>query len=192
MDPLTGLHDADARLAGLVARLDADTLTAPTPCANWDVRAMLSHTLQSVEAFSAAVDGGDGPDEAELFSGHDILGDDPAAVTRRITARSQAAWAAWNAARGMDESVTTVLGAMPGAQALGIVTFSTLIHSWDLAVAMGEKVEFTADEAALADAVAAGLVPNTRPAGLFADEVAVPSGATPTERVIAFTGRAPL
>lgn len=86
------LADADARLQQLVDRLDLEALAAATPCKGWDVRATLSHTLQSIEAFSAAVDGGPGPTEADLFSGADILGSDPAGVTKRIVARSHEAW----------------------------------------------------------------------------------------------------
>ena len=192
MDQLASLAAADARLTALVERLTPAQLTAATPCANWDVRSMLSHTLASIEAFSAAVDNGAGPDEAKLFSGHDILGSDPASVAHRITRRSQIGWAAWAADRRFDEPVTTVLGVMPASAALGIITFSTLVHSWDLAVAMGETLEFTADEATLAQAVAAQLLPTARPAGLFAAEVPVPASATPTQRVVSFTGRSPL
>jgi uncharacterized protein (TIGR03086 family) len=188
-DALDLLIGADARLLGLVDRLDAASLTAPSPCAGWNVAAVLSHTLQSIEAFSSAVDAGPGPSEAELFGGADILGADPSAVARTIVARSQAAWAGVS---DWDREVTTVLGPLPAAQAIAIITFSTLVHSWDLARALGERVEFTASEATLAEAVGAQLVPTLRPAGLFGPEAATPPQATATQRVIAFSGRTPL
>ena len=40
---------------------------------------------------------------------------------------------------------------MPARQAIGIITYSTLIHSWDLAVAIGNSGEIEA-AAALGDA----------------------------------------
>jgi uncharacterized protein (TIGR03086 family) len=85
-----------------------------------------------------------------------------------------------------------VLGPLPIAKAIAIVTFSTLVHSWDLAWALGERVEFTAAEATLAEAVGNELVPATRAYGLYGAEVPAPAQATATQRVIAFTGRAPL
>lgn len=191
MDRLAQLTGADNRLISLVERLEDDHLTAATPCSEWNVRSMLSHTLQSIEAFSSAVDGAPGPDAAELFSGRDILGDDPLGATKRITQRSQSAW---STVTDWDQPVTTVLGPIPTGQAIAIITFSTLVHSWDLAVAMGERdtVTFTEDEAVLAQAVADQLVPMTRPEGLYGPEVPAPADASPTQRIVAFTGRNPI
>jgi uncharacterized protein (TIGR03086 family) len=187
--PLVLLSGADTRLAQLVDRLRPAELGSATPCAGWDVRSMLSHTLQSIEAFSAAVDGGGGPTEAELFAGADILGDDPAGVTKRIVERSHAAWATVD---DWDGTVNTVLGPLPSGQAIAIITFSTLVHSWDLAWALGERIEFTAAEATLAEAVGGQLVPSVREQGLFGPEVHPPTQSSATQRVIAFTGRSPL
>jgi uncharacterized protein (TIGR03086 family) len=183
------LRGADSRLQQLVDELDPTALKADTPCHGWDARSLLSHTLQSVEAFSAAVDGGPGPTEAELFGGADILGDDPVGVTKRIITRSHRAWAG---VTDWEQLLTTVLGPLPAGQAVAIITFSTLIHSWDLARALGQNVSFTAGEAELAEGVAGIVVPMLRPQGLFADEVATTDGASPTQRVIALTGRSPL
>jgi uncharacterized protein (TIGR03086 family) len=187
---ITLLHSADQRLQQLIDKLSPEQLSLATPCAGWDVRATLSHTLESIEAFSAAVDGGRTPSEHELFEGADILANDPSGVAKRIFERSHAAWdtvTEWD-----DVTVTTVLGPMPIAKAIAIVTFSTLVHSWDLAWALGERVEFTAAEATLAEAVGNELVPASRAHGIFGPEIPAPPQATATQRVIAFTGRAPL
>jgi uncharacterized protein (TIGR03086 family) len=187
--PLAILQGADQRFVGLLERLRTDDLTNATPCHGWDARALISHTLESVEAFSAAVDGGRAPSAEELFSGADILGDDPLGRAKEIFERSHRAWAT---VEDWDEQVTTVVGPMPKSQAIAIVTFSTLVHSWDLAWALGDRIEFTASEAVLAEAVGGELIPPTRQSGLFGAEVRVPTHATATQRVIAFTGREPL
>jgi uncharacterized protein (TIGR03086 family) len=111
------------------------------------------------------------------------------AVAQQSVERSHRAWASVS---DWDTPVATVLGAMPGARAIAIITYSTLIHSWDLAVAIGESVEFGEAEAMLAQAVGSELVPTTRPRGFFGPEVEVPGNATPTERLVAFAGRNPL
>lgn len=189
MSALELLQQADHRLVTLVAALTSADLDAPSPCADWNVRSLVSHTIASIDAFSAAVDGAGGPTEQELFSGTDILGSDPLGVTERAVARSHRAWAS---IADWEKQVSTVIGAMPAASAVGIITYSTLIHSWDLATAVGAEVEFTDSEASLAEAVGAQLVPSLRPSGLFGAEVEVGSGASPTARLVAHAGRNPL
>ena len=108
------LSGADGRLVSLVSTLTASDLDLSSPCVGWTVRSLLSHTISSIDAFAAAVDGGDGPTEAELFSGADILGSDPLAVVERSIGRSQRAWATIS---DWQHQVTTVLGTMPAAEA---------------------------------------------------------------------------
>jgi uncharacterized protein (TIGR03086 family) len=187
--PLAILQGADQRFVSLLERLRQDDYGNKTPCPAWDARALISHTLETVEAFSAAIDGGRAPSPEELFSGADIVGDDALGKAKEIFDRSHGAWAS---VEDWDEQVTTVVGPMPKSQAIAILTFSTLVHSWDLAWTLGERVEFTASEATLAEAVGGELIPPTRQAGLFGAEVHVPLQATATQRVIAFTGREPL
>jgi uncharacterized protein (TIGR03086 family) len=189
MTSLELLRRADRRLVDLVAALTTADLSLPSPCSGWNVRSLLSHTVASIDAFAAAVDGGSGPTEQELFSGADILGSDALTVVQRSVERSQRAWATitdWQL------PVTTVLGEMPAGQAVGIVTYSTLIHSWDLAVAINRVVEFDETEAGLAEEVGSHLVPALRPQDLFGPEVQTDAAATPTQRVVAFAGRNPL
>ncbi|MCX2932424.1 TIGR03086 family metal-binding protein [Mycobacterium sp. CVI_P3] len=189
MDSLELLQSADRRLVDLTAGLGGNDLDLASPCSAWNVRSMLSHTVASIDAFAAAVDGGSGPTEQELFSGTDILGADPLGVVERSVQRSQRAWATitdWQL------PVATVLGEMPAAQAIGIITYSTLVHSWDLAVAVGRPVEFDEAEANLAEAVGKNLVPPLRQQDLFGAEVETAIDATPTQRVVAFSGRSPL
>lgn len=77
MDLYSNLVEAEQRLVALVSSIEADSYSSPTPCDRWDVRALLSHALASIDAFAAAVDGAPGPDMAQVFSGADIVGDDP-------------------------------------------------------------------------------------------------------------------
>ena len=189
MDSLELLHGADRRLVALASTLGPSDLERPSPCSGWSVRSLLSHTVSSIDAFAAAVDGDGGPTEEELFSGADIVGSHPLSVVEQSVGRSQRAWGTigdWQL------PVTTVIGAMSAGQAVGIITFSTLVHSWDLAVAIGRPVEFEEHEAALVEAVGSQLVPALRPQGLFGPEVSAGAGATPTQRLVAFAGRNPL
>lgn len=189
MDSLELLSRADSRLVDLTAGLRGNHLELSTPCSDWNVRSLLSHTVASIDAFAAAVDGGAGPTEQELFSGQDILGTDPLAVVDHAVQRSQRAWAT---VTDWQRSVGTVLGDMTATQAIGIITYSTLVHSWDLAVAVGRSVEFDEAEAELAELVGGQLVPPLRQQELFGAEIQARTDANPTQRVVAFSGRHPL
>lgn len=183
MDLYSNLVEAEQRLVALVSSIEADSYSSPTPCDRWDVRALLSHALASIDAFAAAVDGAPGPDMAQVFSGADIVGDDPLGATQRITRRSQAAW---STVRDLNAELSTFIGVMPAGQALAIITFSTVV-----AVATGQAGELPEHLAEAAQQVAAELVPVLRPRGLFAHDVDLAGEATPTQRLVALTGRKP-
>src|SRR5690349_3724893 len=51
------LVDAERRLTALVESLEPAEFSRPTPCAGWDVRAVLSHTLAGIEIFASTMDG---------------------------------------------------------------------------------------------------------------------------------------
>ncbi|EFD61833.1 conserved hypothetical protein [Mycobacterium tuberculosis EAS054] len=186
MDLYSNLVEAEQRLVALVSSIEADSYSSPTPCDRWDVRALLSHALASIDAFAAAVDGAPGPDMAQVFSGADIVGDDPLGATQRITRRSQAAW---STVRDLNAELSTFIGVMPAGQALAIITFSTVVHGWDLAVATGQAGELPEH---LADRFNWLLMTIrlsiSSLAGTARTLVAV---ATPTQRLVALTGRKP-
>jgi len=191
MTPYAVLVDAERRLTELVEALRPADLDRPTPCADWAVRALLSHTLTGIEIFASAADGAPAPTAEEMFGGADRLGEDPVAATKAATTRSQSAWADLG---DPDAEVTTILGPLPAGQVLAISAFATIVHGWDLASATAQPItELPADLVAHARAVAEQVVPDLRAAegehGLFQQEVAAPAGSTPTQRLMAFLGR---
>lgn len=191
MSSYTILVRAEQRLADLVAVLPEQAYRLPTPCSDWDVTALLSHTLAGVEAFAAAADGNPGPTAAAMFGGGDRLGGDPVAATARAVTRSQLAW------RGLEDSETvlhTILGPLPAGLTLSISGFATLVHTWDLATATGQPfAELQPELLEHGDRIAHAVVPGLRSSGdgpaLFQPEVEPAADATPTERLMAFLGR---
>jgi len=191
MTSFTVLVRAEQRLVDLVAALPRDAYRRPTPCTDWDVAALLSHTLTGIEVFASAADGLPGPTAEEMFGGSDLLAGDPAAATARAVARSQAAWRDVQDAETM---LTTILGPLPAGLTLSISGFATLVHTWDLAVATGQPfADLPADLLAHVDEVARAVVPGLRAEGeghaLFQPEVVPAADATATERLMAFMGR---
>jgi uncharacterized protein (TIGR03086 family) len=185
------LVDAERRLVELVESLASNELNRPTPCAGWDVRALLSHTLAGIEIFASTVDGQPAPTQQHMFSGADLIGDDPVGVARRATARSQAAWADLD---DPERKLTTILGVLPAGEMLSISAFATVVHGWDLATATGRSaLELPAELLAHASAVSHAYVPDLRSAedsSLFKPEAPVPANAPATQEHKAFLGRA--
>ncbi len=55
MDPVSVLRKAVDQTGRIVAGVKPDQLAGPTPCAEWDTRALLNHTIGVVEMFDDAV-----------------------------------------------------------------------------------------------------------------------------------------
>ena len=187
------LVQAEQRLFELVESLDGKDLARPTPCAGWDIRALLSHTITGIEVFASSADRGPAPTAEDMFGGGDRVHDDPIEATKRAITRSQAAWADLP---DPDAEVNTILGLLPIGTVMAVSAFATVVHGWDIAIAAGRPItELPPDLLAHASAVAQDLVPPLRAAddhSLFQPELPAPAGATPTQELMAFLGRPPL
>ena len=83
---------------------------------------------------------------------------------------------------------------VPLAAAVGFHLLDTLVHGWDVAVAVGRPLDYD-DELAAAGLALAETVPDgplrDAPGAAFAHAVPVGAGATVWERALALTGRDP-
>jgi hypothetical protein len=161
-DPRELFRQAGEMTAAVIAGIDPGRLGDPTPCAGWDVRALISHLASGNLRFAAMITGEPGPGRED-----DVLGDDPLAAFRGSVARLGAAFAADGV---MDQVFPTPVGEGPGRMLAGM-------RDLDPAV-----VEF-------ASAVLHGMpVPRGGPAP-FAAEQQAPEGAPAADRLAAFAGR---
>ena len=188
MDVLACLDEAESRLRELTSGLTDDDLDRPTPCTEWDVRALVSHTIGAMEMYAAFADGGPAPDVEAMMSGRDVLADDPQSAVLASCARSQRAWSQPGV---LQRELATPWGPMTGERVASQSTFSTLVHGWDLAVSLGLDAELPQHLLDLSWGFAEDLVPVLREVGVVAAPVAVGEGATPTQQLIAFLGRDP-
>lgn len=201
------LKAATAHAVPVVRAIPEDRLTAPTPCAEYDVKALVNHLLQVVVQFQALA----AKQDAEFGETPDLVADSrdsgsdsdsgsgsgsdsgPASDWRdRFADEAAKLVAAW-AAPGADEGTTGAMD-MP-ARTVGCMALLDLtVHAWDLARATGQEYEPAPESsgvvAALREAVA-GLAPTARKMGVFGEPVAVPEGASELERLLAETGRDP-
>jgi uncharacterized protein (TIGR03086 family) len=172
----TGVH---------VAAVAPGDLARPTPCAEWDVRALLNHVLGNNDLYARAVSG-----EAVDWSERerDRVGDDPAAV---FAASADVITAALGAA-DLDAAVAFPFGRLPAAQAIAVHFVDVLVHGWDLAMALGRDASLDPRLASAALDIVAFYPPELfgTPA-YFAEQRPSPHGAPPDVRLVSALGRTP-
>jgi len=179
--------DLDRALAAteaVVAGIRADQWTAPTPCAELDVRGVLNHLVGGNLLFAAIVRG-----EPRPAPGTDRLGGDPLAAFRQAAAQLREAFAV----PGVLESVFQApFGTGPGVVLVHVRVIEVLVHGWDLARATGQPADFPDDvaERALAGARRQLTARPEGPGAPFAAEVPVPPDAPAVDRLAGFLGRA--
>ncbi|MBW0271029.1 hypothetical protein ATM97_08620 [Nocardia sp. MH4] len=176
-------------MSKLLRTLTPDQLTAPTPCAEFDVRALLNHLLfwgpSLVGAASKAAVAPPAAAETEV----DLTADDWSTALETQLGELAAAWrdpAAWQG--------TTRLGGpteLPASLVGGIVVGELIVHGWDLARALGTTVEWDDD---LLDYVldeTAATADQGRAMGIYGPEIPVAADAPLLDRILGLTGRDP-
>src|SRR5215204_5912740 len=170
----------------VINRVTPEDLVKPTPCSDWDVRALVNHMVGVLGALEAPARG-----EQVDFSAtgsEDVIGSDPAGTFSKNASEFMAAWSAPGA---IERVVTSMFGEQPSAFYLGLATADILLHGWDLASAIGAPS--TMDETTSAEVLANMqriLKPEMRGEGkAFASEATCASDASVQERLVAFSGR---
>jgi len=199
IDPRPILDRAIATGGSVIARVRPDQLTAPTPCSEMDVRAMLGHLVAVLDRIAALG-----------------RGDDPFAVTETPvpddgwsdawTTSARRAADAWS-----DDAVLEQPMALPwiqgnGAEVLASYFSELTVHTWDLATATGQQPDW--DDTVVTAALAArDFLPAENRRALFeeistamgldevaipfAEPVPIPDDAPAIDRLVAWNGRDP-
>jgi uncharacterized protein (TIGR03086 family) len=159
--------------------LQAEDLQRRTPCADWDVRALLAHVVAANDGLVAMLHG-EQPDWKK-----DALGDDPAGAVRRALTGSLAAWSEPGA-------VDVPSRQMPGMRIVDFAVADAVVHAWDLAAALGRRLEL--DDGQVAGVLERwdGAPADTgRQYGAFGPRVEVPADAPALDRLLGAFGRDP-
>ncbi|MDT7708452.1 MAG: hypothetical protein QOG20_4059 [Pseudonocardiales bacterium] len=173
--------------AGFVERVHAvgDRWADPTPLPGWDVRELVNH-LVNEERWTPLLFGGSTIEEVgDRFDG-DLLGTDPVATVDEAAA---VALAAVQADGAVERTVHLSFGDHPGREYAMQLAADHLVHTWDLARALG------ADETLDAPTVAAVLdwFGDTeslyREMGVIGPRVEVPATAGPQAHLLGRFGR---
>jgi uncharacterized protein (TIGR03086 family) len=183
---LTLLRRAVTGFGALVAQVPSSAWDRTTPCADWNVRALVNHvTVENLWA-------------AELFAGRAIVevgdsldGDQLGAVPlARWEQASRSALAAAGTHGAMAGTVHLSFGDVPGHEYAMQLFADHLVHRWDLAVALadGPAVLPSAD-VQVCLAWFAGHEHDYRAAGVIGPRPPLPADADPTTRLLAAFGR---
>lgn len=133
MDNLTALPLAAARFESIAALVTPEDLDRPTPCGDWSVQQLLDHVVGG-NMMAAALIGGSSREDAVTVLTATIVDEDILGVVQD-SLRAQATAFADPAA--LETIVHHPAMDMPGAQLLGFRVGDLLVHSWDLARAIG-------------------------------------------------------
>ena len=186
-DTIALLDRALDQTAGLIAAVDTSQAGLATPCAEWDVRALVSHLAgQDLRNFLVAARG----ESADWRAPADEIGDDWAAAFRD---RAESLRTAWRAA-DLDRLVAGPGGEAPLRARADQQIAELATHDWDLARATGQHLAGL--DAALAEHALAWshgmLRPEFRgPGKAFGVEVPVPDDAPAYDRLAGWFGRDP-
>ena len=170
----------------LVREVRPEALGGPTPCSDWDVRALVSHMVGVLDALTKPARGEPftfSSEQVEDVSGNDLAG--------AFSSQSADFVAAWSEPGVGERLVQTPFGEQPASLYLGLATAEMLLHGWDLATAIG--VPYAMNEEASTRVLANMqqlLKPETRGDGKpFAEEVTTAPSTSVPERLLAFSGR---
>jgi uncharacterized protein (TIGR03086 family) len=173
-DPLDLYRQASQWTAEKVAGVR--DLGAATPCPEWRVRDLLNHMLDTQRYFAAAARGEKAARPAP--SPPSLLTDDPVSDFARATTDVTDAFS--------QEGAVEKTG-----PALGIAFSDQLLHGWDLARATNQDATMPEGLAQAAYECIHGRFTDDQRQGVFGPEIAVGDDATPQQRLLAYTGRAP-
>lgn len=176
--------------SAVVAGVGSDAWASPSPCEGWSALDVLGHVGEATMMGVRILRG----DEI-TFTRHDppssVVDGDPAAWWSALAAEAHEAVSHLDDA-DLDREVDGPRGRRSIREGLSFPAVDLFVHGWDVAAATGQPVTFP-DEAIAFTRSMFERIPDTmsRSPGVFADALAAPDAATPTEQLIAWAGRDP-
>ena len=158
---------------------------APTPCTEWDLRALVNHiageNLWAAELFP----GKTMADVGDALDG-DVLGDDPIAMFNRSVAAAKAVVSAPGA---VEATCHLSFGDYPGSEYAKQLFMDLLIHGWDVAKATGQDATLDPQLVEACYPVAEEAVAQFGQYGVFGTKVGVPADVSRQTSLLALVGR---
>jgi uncharacterized protein (TIGR03086 family) len=179
MDPLVAHQRAQDTFAQVLINVTSDQLSSPTPCPEWDVKALIGHVIAGNQRVVERAGAHVAPLPEDLGAAH--------------RASAKAAQKTFAEPDGLTRTYQLPIGEVPGTAFIELRTSDLLVHAWDLSVATGQPTDLDPE---LAEYVLAfstqmmsrpGLRGDGRPYG---EEQPCGDERPAADRVAAFLGRA--
>jgi len=162
-----------------------DRWAAPTPCTDWDVRALVNHLVYELRWAVPLFEGRTVAEIGGRFEG-DLLGEDPVATWDDA---ARGALAAVDTEDAMDRTVHLSFGEFPGSEYTRQLIADLLIHGWDLARGSGQDEHLDPRLVAEVADWFVGVEVLYRSGGAIADRPDVPADADAQTKLLANYGR---
>jgi len=174
----------------VVSQVTEDQLGAPTPCAEWDLRALLVHMTGNNNGFADAAEGR--PTDPAVWAGAGA-GDDLVGDYLKSADRVRAAFAAEGV---LDRNLDVHgYGLYPAPTAIGMHFIDYLVHGWDVAKAIDVDHSLDPELCLAILKIGAGWPKDSPtiwgPGAPFGKRIPVPDDAPPDHRLLGFLGRSP-
>ena len=160
-----------------VAAIGADDWAKPTCCDEWDVRGLVDHAIGAQRTVPKVLGAVGAIDTSEPD------------LQRTWTAVRAAAETALTVPGALAQTVTLPFGEMTAEQGLSFPLGDLLLHTWDLARAVGSEVLLNQQACAIVLAVLTPLDAGIRSPGIFGPKLEAAPGADVQDQLLAFVGR---
>jgi uncharacterized protein (TIGR03086 family) len=162
-----------------------ELLARRTPCADWDLGALLRHVGDSVDVLHEGIDGG-----GVRGRPAGTATDPEANLVDALRRRHERLLNACMAADG-DRPITIAGCPLDAGIVASTGAVEIAVHAWDISRACGLRRPIPPELAIDVLTVLPAILTDATRAGLFAAPVAVSSSARPGDRLLAFLGRDP-
>ena len=185
MDGLDALSSANAGFERRLRLVHRDDWERPTPCEEWDVRALVNHVVGANRRYALLLKGASAM-EVDATRRVDHLGDDPVAS---FLATSAELTDAFRDEGALARTVHHPAGYRTGAELLGIRVLDVAVHCWDLARAIEADDTLDPDVVEFVLTLPPGFEAS-RQQGAFAAPVGeIAIGSSPQDRLLHLLGR---
>ncbi|WP_051071363.1 TIGR03086 family metal-binding protein [Ilumatobacter coccineus] len=135
-DPRGAMARAVQAARAVLAQVDADNAANPTPCSEWTALELAQHIVAVLDRAAA------GPTDRDVPS-MPLLADVPLdRLDEAALAAAERIHANWTDDSILDRPIVVPWGEFPGAVVIGVYAGETIVHAWDLAVAIGVDLDW--------------------------------------------------
>jgi uncharacterized protein (TIGR03086 family) len=184
MNDATAFRRASDGFVDRARHVGADQWSGSTPCTEWDVRQLVNHVAGEYLWVVELMDGKTIAEVGDRLDG-DVLGDDPFGV---LSDAHRKACEAFGGADGLTRTVHLSFGDVPAGDYAQQMAVDSVIHSWDLARAVGGDESLDSELVDYAHTYLAKNAEDWRSGGAFGPATTPADGSTQAQ-LLALTGR---